>query len=145
MKKIVLAGFSSLFCSMLLSSCGIEMTHDSTSIKQVKEIKLADGSTARVGSVPILPEWHCRQLYKKSGTLLANKMKASFTFGGAYQELINESIDYANQNHLKTNYIYIYSPSEAAVDGFNLSIFKESSATFYQCKKLPAVRDKLFG
>ncbi len=144
MKKLATAGCLSVICATMFTGCSVELTHDSTSIKKVSDVKLANGNAARVGWMPVSPEWHCRQVDKQSGTVFMNQLKGSLTFSGAYQEMENQAVEYANKNNLKTNYIYLYSPHQTAINGFNLSMFSESSATFYQCKILPAVKTSLF-
>jgi len=143
MKKLLVLGFCSVICTSMITACSFESTHDSTTIKQVNEVKLANGNMARVGWIRVLPEWHCRQVDKQSGTVFMNQVKSTFTFGGAYKELETQAIAYANKNNLKTNYIFLYSPNETRIEGFNLSMFSESGATFYQCKVLPALKTSL--
>lgn len=144
MKKLLTSGFLTAICTSMIAGCAVESTHDSTTIKQVTEVKLANGNVARVGWIRVLPEWHCRQVDKQSGTVFMNQVKSTFSIGGAYKELETQAVEYANKNNLKTNYIFLYSPNETRINGFNLSMFSESNATFYQCKILPAIKTSLF-
>lgn len=143
MIKIMTLGLS-VSCAAMLSACSIGVTHDSTSIKQIREAKLKDGNVTRIGYTPAAAEWQCKELYKKTGALAMNKLKGALSWGGSYQALQNDAIEYANQVHLKTNYIFLYSPTETSVNGINLAMFDQSSATFYQCKQPPALTNKIF-
>ena len=120
------------------------MTHDSTSVKQIKEAKLADGSVTRIGLTPVAPEWKCRQLDKKSQMVALDKLKGLIKLYGQFEALKDEAIDYANQKNLKPNYIFLYAPSENSVNGFDLAPLAESSASFYACKNPPAMTNKIF-
>lgn len=144
MKKMMITGFLGIFCTTMLTACAIESTRNSTSIKQIREVKLADGSVTRVGFTPIAAEWNCTQLYKKSNMIAENTLKSAVSWGGPMRVLEQEAIKYANEAHLKTNYIFLYSPNETRINGFNLSAFKEASATYYQCKQPPALTNKIF-
>jgi|GEM_PF-6192938 hypothetical protein len=145
MKKAQLA--SVLGLSILaagLSACSASFTSDSTSIKKVDEVKLADGTVVRYGYIPVAPEWKCRQLDKMHESLGVDKFKGMIKFGGEYQVQLEQAVAYANEKHLKPNYIFLYVPKQTSVNGFNLAPFSEAEATYYQCKILPPIKNSLF-
>lgn len=144
MKKLTLL-CSSICMTALLTACAGTTTMSTSNIKQVKEEKLANGSTTRIGFMKAVPEWKCRQLYRKSDSWAMNKFKGMIKFGGPYQVLQEQAIEYANQNNLSPNYIYLYVPTETEINGFNLTPFNEADVIYYQCKNPPAVNDKFFG
>lgn len=142
MKKTLIK-LSTLICfPIILASCAY--TADSGYIKQVTEEPLADGSKTRVGYILPEPAWKCRQLYRKSDTWMMDKFQGMVKMGGSYQVLQEQAITYANKNHLKPNYIYLYVPSETRISGFSLSPLADADVIYYQCKNPPAINDKLF-
>lgn len=140
MKKILFPALA----LVSLSACSLNWTHDSTTISQVKEVRLNDSSAVKVGYKRPDASWKCLQLDRKTDYTATNQFKGMFKLGGAYQVVEEQAIEYANQKHLKTNYIFLYVPSNTEVNNFNLSPFSEAEAVFYQCKNTPAVKDKLF-
>jgi hypothetical protein len=147
MNKLIVAILAST-SAIVLSGCMLDSTHDSTTIKKISEEKLANGRVARIGFVTPQHNWDCKQLDKKSEMLAFDKMKGMLKFGGAYQVLQEQAIEYANQKKLKTNYIFLYMPSQTSIGttniSFNLDSMSESSATFYDCKNPPSINNNFF-
>lgn len=142
--KNILTTSCLIVTTALLTSCSMKMTMDSTSNKQIKETTLANKTTARIGYTPVKAEWQCREIEKKYENIGANKMGGILKFGGADQVLQEHAVQYANQQKLKTNYIYLYTPTEYAMGGFNTSAVDNATITYYACKNPPALSNRIW-
>ena len=131
-------------CGAVLSACAaVGVTSDSTSIKQVREVTLADGTVTRVGFKPVQTDWHCATLDKQTSNAAMNKIKGAVSFAGPFKVMENDAVDYANKKHLKPNYIYLYVPTEVALGKLDTSVLSNAESTYYQCDILPDVADKI--
>jgi hypothetical protein len=120
------------------------VTSNSNSIKQVREITLADGTVTRVGFKPVESDWNCTELDKQTSNAGMNKIKGAISFAGPFKVMEEEAINYANSKKLKPNYIYLYVPVEVGVGNLDTSVFSKAQSTYYQCDTVPDVKDQLF-
>ena len=133
-----------LLC-LLLTSCALKVTSNSTSIKQVEEMKLNDGTVTRIGFQPVESNWNCSVLAKRSSNAALDKVKGAFKIGNQFQVMQEAAIDYANQAQLKPNYIYLYVPTTVAVGRIDSSVVSDSDTTYYRCDTVPEIRNGLSG
>ena len=142
--KTLTAIAQTLTFGVLLSACtSIGITSDSTSIKQVREVTLADGTVTRVGFRPVENDWQCSTLDKQTSNAGMNKIRGTVSFGGPFQVMADDAVDYANDKHLKPNYIYLHVPTEVAVGQLDSSVFSNAESTYYQCAIVPEIRDSI--
>ncbi len=143
MKTIQINAVMIASCVLLSACASVGVTSNSTSIKQVSEITLADGTVTRVGFKPAESDWNCTELDKQTSNAAMNKIKGAISFSGPFKVMEEEAINYANSKQLKPNYIYLYVPTEVAVGKLDTSVFSKAQSTYYQCDKVPDVKDNI--
>ena len=140
--KIQLKILSIDFSGMLIGGCFLTST--STRINKISTAKLANGHVVKVGYQTPKKDWHCHLQTQQAYNWAADKMKAMATWGGPYQYLQNQAIDYANKHHVKTNYILLYVPEQYSFGALNITAATRAMVTYYQCKYPPAKSNKIF-
>jgi hypothetical protein len=143
MKTVQTTSILIAVCVLLSACASVGVTSNSNSIKQVREITLADGTVTRVGFKPAESDWNCTELDKQTSNAGMNKLKGAISFSGPFKVMEEEAVNYANSKQLKPNYIYLYVPTEVAVGSLDTSVFSKSQSTYYQCDKVPDVKDNI--
>ncbi|MET3106851.1 hypothetical protein AAKU67_002397 [Oxalobacteraceae bacterium GrIS 2.11] len=126
---------------LLLTACVV--TSNTTSVKQIRERTLDDGTVTRVGFVPVEDSWKCIILDKKTSNAGLNKLKGVFKISGRFEVMENDAVDYANTLSIKPNYIFMYIPTEVISGVVDTSVFTNAQTTYYQCQTPPAVKDNI--
>jgi hypothetical protein len=143
MKKTILTALI-LIPAALITSCSANLNMSTSINKKIKEVKLEKNRTARLGFTPVDAAWGCREIEKKYENMATSKMSGIFKFDGVDAVLEEKAVAYANQANLKTNYIYIFLPTEYAVNGFSTSSVDNATITYYTCKNPPALSNRIW-
>jgi len=113
--------------------------HDKFADLQMQKRQLANGDTVWMNfNLKPTQAWACNQVAVSPRYNWAwLKMKAPYNLSSSpYSLLIDNSLDYANQQHLKTNYITLVIPNEMTLNNINLHPSAKAFAEYYQCAKI---------
>lgn len=106
----------------------------------IVEKKLADGSVVKLAMLKPLPSWHCRELAMQSYSWQQLRNEGRFrSVNRGYDVLWDKAINYANEKHLKTNFIFYKIPYVTQL--FTVGQVSENypdnvNVIYYQCEKV---------
>lgn len=135
MKKFILP--LSISCvAIALSACsslGIHrpMSLTSPTAKPITTQTLADGTSVQVGMKRPIPSWKCREIDSISYDWKKIKSESTASISPS-DVLISKALKYADDNHLRMNYIFINTPDH----GITNATYKKADTIYYQCQKV---------
>jgi hypothetical protein len=117
-----------IICSMAMGIAGCSAMGQLT----VKDYKAKSGERVLAGQAEPKAEYRCDKLSEEPQPWgLAGNMNRA----GATEKITAAAVDSAPSKG--ANYVYIVTPGEAKVGGFNVNAFKDAQAAYYKCANLP--------
>jgi hypothetical protein len=132
--KMKFIAISSLLC-LTLSACSTDVTGNGFKW-MIRTMTLASGQKVKAGTYKPPASWQCRLIgeqYVSDGRAAVN-----FNMRGPVGYLQKQAIQYANENHLKPDYIYTTIQNRKSIFGVpTVATMKGKDINhFYKCKAM---------
>jgi hypothetical protein len=98
----------------------------------VKDYKAGTGEHVLAGEAEPKAEYRCEKVSQEPQPW---GMAGNMNRAGATEKITAKAVDSAPAKG--ANYVYIVTPGEAKVGGFNVNAFKDAQAAYYKCANLP--------
>ena len=120
--------------SVLLLSSGLILCSGCSTIAklQVHDATLADGRVIKIGTAQPTAKWKCQTIKEVAFARFSGRS----IFDSDHSHLKKQALQYANEHHLNTNYIYLDIPGSMSVNGLDMNALKDGHASFYRCKQI---------
>ena len=119
--------------AILIPSLAIAITACSTMGQlTVKNYQSKTGERVVAGQAEPKAEYRCEKLSQEAQSwgLTGNMNRV-----GATERVTASAVDSAPAKG--ANYVYVMTPSEASIGGFNVNAFKDAQVSYYKCANLP--------
>ena len=117
-----------LICSLAIAVTACSSVGQLT----VKDYKSRTGERVLAGQAEPKAEYGCEKISEEPQPW---GMAGNMNRAGTTQKITAAAVDSAPGKG--ANYVYIMTPSEAKVGGFNVNAFKDAQAAYYKCANLP--------
>lgn len=133
--KLFIIALTGIFLAGCFGTITPRVRHGYFAKKAVRQATLANGQKIHIGELQPDDSWQCQQLAVKEYNWSLTKLETLNIDG--FDFLKKKAIDYANQQKLSPNYIFMRIPTEVDIGGLPLTAMSNAEIYYYQCKTIP--------